>query len=414
MVTSTEYHGIIMTDRATSNNDNDKKSNSSSSVVRADNVVDDTTAGSKGCIGRNQTTTTTTDTNIQQRITITTELFLQCLQQYIENEKPDLLQKKQLESWNMTWTNDDDYTNDETDTNTNIEGWDDFLQQSKSVAADVDTTIYIVSGTLQIVTEYMIVYIITKCYWKGDINNGSIRFTCHVGTQPFSNTDTDTGNTGNSIKSKQSMIHRLCSDEYIQKILFADKNLERNKTNNNNVRDIVKLMTVTTNDDTFLLGTVFIDRVQLTVNDWNSNTLDGNHNTSSTSQQKELKNEERVYCNEHIGEALRRLLYSTSDASIDVLDIVFRFPYLPCTSGTSNSTGNSNTITTTTTTPLADRIQLRLLEEITYDACNNLESDNEEDIVDDLSIGDDDVDNNNNKSNNNARGFIPKKKKIKR
>ena len=361
-----------------------------------------------------------------QRIFLDDTCFTQCLHQYIIDEKPDPLQKKQLESWKIVWTNNDD--NDDLDDNDNTGNKIDSTSNDASNALpdESDTAVgmipmnftpsHVVSGRLQISTEYMILTLYTKCVWMGDRMNGSIRFTCHVSAAP--NISTSSSTTTNSTMTKSgdvtdvttkttkkkdstrittTMIERLCRDEYIRKILVSDAS--GNDTGSSDTNQ---------NRHRYLLCSASMD----------------------TKHEQSYHNEERVYCDETIGEAIRRTIYSSSDSVLDIVDILFRLPYLPCTDShavtttttpTSGGHDGTATTTTTTTTKLADRVRLRLLEEATYDVCDN---EPDEEIVDDLSIKDnnhhkdydDDTDDVNEARNNDTSHAVPsrKNKKMKR
>ena len=304
-----------------------------------------------------------------QRILLDDDRFTQSLRQYIADEKPDPIQTKQLESWQMTWTNH--HHNDDADGGKK-EARSENSDDSSIIPILNFTPTHAISGTLQISNEYMILTFVTNCVWMGDMpKNGSIRFTCHASARPNNNKNTvsatSDGIEAPSNKKKKdsarhsTMVERLCRDEYIRKILLP--------TTTDTENDIH------VTDDRHLFCSASIDI-------------------------KSNENEERVYCDEAIGEAIRRTVYSSSDSVLDIVDLLFRLPYLPCTSGsTSSSSSNNNSSSTnhpntdgtdcpavvTTTTKLADRVRLRLLEEATYDVCDN-EPDDE--LVDDLSIQD--------------------------
>jgi hypothetical protein len=325
------------------------------------------------------------------RILLDDACFAQCLHQYIADEKPDPIQKKQLESWKMTWTNDEKDDNSDDITNNTSR------PSASTDEADVGTIpmnftpSHVLSGRLQISNEYMTLTLCTKCVWVGDITNGSIRFTCHVSARPNTRatsseeiTEAATSTKINSTRITTTMIERLCRDDYIRKILVPIDTENISGTSKSNQ-----------NQHGYLLC---------------SASMDTKNESAATTPWN--KNEERVYCDEIIGEAIRRTIYSSSDSILDIVDILFRLPYLPCI--TDSATGND--LGTTTATKLADRVRLRLLEEATYDACDN-EPDDE--IVDDLSIkdnqnDDNDVDDGKSKKDISIAGVSRKNKKMKR
>ena len=373
---------------------------------------------------------------ILQRILLNDACFTQCVHQYIANEKPDPIQTKQLESWKMTWINDDNDDDDDLNNSKNDNNNKNNNIITDSASTDVSTSLpndesddvgvipmnftpsHILSGRLQIVSKEcfsMILTLYTKCVWVGDLMNGSIRFTCHVSvarphitTTAVSGDDTDATTTTNTITKKKkmkqkestrnttAMIDRLCRDEHIRKILVP--------TNKTNTED--GIIDTNQKQDKYLLCSASMDTTT-TKNESDTTTTTDNNNNCPWNN----KNEERVYCDEMIGEAIRRTIYSSSDSILDIVDLLFQFPYLPCT--TTNGTTTATTATTTTT-KLADRVRLRLLEEATYDVCNN-EPDDE--IVDELSIQDiphHDDDNENDTSQKDNAVISRKNKKMKR
>ena len=246
------------------------------------------------------------------RVTLSDEAFSEALQRYIDEEKPDPLQTKQMESWRMIWTNED---------------VDDPLSFSTDIELASFTPSHILSGTLEVYGEYLIVTLRTLCFWLGDLSNGSFRFTCHASARPIDTRET---------KLQKSMKHRLSTDELIRKILIVPTTDDSS----------------TATQELELFCSAFLD-------------------TKSTLEQPSQM-EERVYSGGPIAEAIRRAIFSSAESPLDVFDFFCRLPYLPSSHGTDVDT-----------TPLANRARLRLLEEATYDACDN-EPDDE--LVEDLRI----------------------------
>jgi hypothetical protein len=241
------------------------------------------------------------------RVRLSDEVFAESLKRYVDDEKPDPLQKKQMESWRMVWIDGN-------------EGDNVPLSSSPDIEVASFTPSHVLSGTLDIFGEYMIVSLHILCCWMGDLYNGSVRFTCRASVRP---------NTTHATKMHRTVIQRLSSDEQIRTILAAP-----------------------TIDTTEVLCSAFLD--------------------SKSVPDQPSQMEERVYCSEPVAEAIRRAIFSSSESSLDVFDVVCRLPFL-----SSESTGSE-------LSSLADRARLRILEEATHDACDN-EPDDE--LVEYLSIG---------------------------
>lgn len=93
----------------------------------------------------------------------------------------------------------------------------------------------------------------------------------------------------------------------------------------------------------------------------------------ATIEKKPDELEERVYTAEVVAEGVRRAVWSSAESTMDVLDLVIQyFPLLP-----------SKASRLSLTTALADRAQLRLMEDVMCDAC---EKEGEDELVSDLAI----------------------------
>jgi predicted RecA/RadA family phage recombinase len=268
------------------------------------------------------------------QVTLDDAMFAECVQRYIDEDKPDALQQKQMESWVWHWENKSTVSN----------------ITANSMASFTPT--HIMSGALSIQGEYIAVTLTSECSWIGDGDDGSLFFSCHASAQSIAETprtnesssETNATAPGSSLSPKEQkqqakirrkMLTRLQDDDYIKKILNA------NGTSNESLE--------------LCQATIHIAQA-----------------TSDSNLQSQL--EERVHCNQDVAEAIRRAIFSTAEAPLDVFDLVCRCAILPSTSLAS---------IVPHTTPLADRAKLRILEDATYDACENEE---EEEIVQDLNI----------------------------
>jgi hypothetical protein len=101
--------------------------------------------------------------------------------------------------------------------------------------------------------------------------------------------------------------------------------------------------------------------------------------------------EERYHTAEDVAEGIKRCVWSSAEASTDVIHFVVQYlPLLPVattTGGGEETTAAGTTTTKAITTPLADRAQLRLLEDALVDAC---ERQSQEEMVQDLEIAEED------------------------
>jgi hypothetical protein len=133
--------------------------------------------------------------------------------------------------------------------------------------------------------------------------------------------------------------------------------------------------------------------------------------------------EERGYWHEAACAAIQTILYTTADSSLEVFEFIIR--YLPMVlprstaPGTTGTNDDDSLNQTTTTTQLADRAVLRLLEDATYDACAAEDSDTAEESLADLGLQDEaeaDDNNNDNKDevNDDDNGGGKKKKNYKK
>lgn len=237
-------------------------------------------------------------TTILARVSLDDVCFVNSVQRYIDEDKPDALQRKQMEAWQLEWKH---------------------TEPDSATSLSFEPT-HALTGTLDIRGEFLVVTLSTECYWKGDCTNGSLFFSCHASARFATEPERGEAERSGALSKKESkkeakirlkMEERFRLDDYIVKLLGAPMEL-----------------------------------CQASVA-MRSNQL-----------------EERVHCSEVTAEAVRRAVFSTSESPLDVFDLVCRLPLLP---GTAHSVQH--------TTALADRAKLRLLEDATYDACENDEED---------------------------------------
>ena len=278
-------------------------------------------------------------------IPLQTEAFVEALHGYIDQEKPDQLQKRQMEGWKMVWRQQQQ-------------------PQSQTASAAATTTkiteevgfepTHAVAGTLEWAGDHVVLTLTSRCYWCSGNNgkddddddtkeeDGSLFFQCLVSARFVEISNNDTSKTEAKIRTQ--MRERLQRDDYIAKLLP-----QRSSKNRKEASSVAPLQQQA------------VELCQASVTSNGSNHL-----------------EERVYCNEAAAEAVRRALYSTSNnGPIDVFELVCSLPLLPI------STSTNTTASIGTTTKLANRAKLRLLEDAMYDACEN---EGEEELVQELRL----------------------------
>ena len=252
---------------------------------------------------------------------LSNEAFDNAVLRYIDENKPDHIQSRQISGWTFDW-----------------HGNNNSKQAHALEGDDVSfTPTHAVTGKLVIKGDYCAITLATECYWRGDQEDGFLFFRCYAPSARFlTKSEVKNGNKSKAEKKADSkirakMIERLRKDDYISKLLDASTAAE----------EPLELCQAS---------------VQLNKDDPTAQLL------------------ERVSCSETTAEAIRRCIFPTADAPIDVFDIVCCLPILPCA---SHHTMLSET------TALADRAKLRMLEDAMYDACEN---EGEEELVDELQI----------------------------
>jgi hypothetical protein len=288
-------------------------------------------------------------------VTLTTEAFQSALANYIDETKPDPIVKRQLESWTLTWENE------ETETATTVE---DLFGGNNDDNGDKDTPDlwrdlnHRLQGSLTIQGEYVSVKLQFGCAWrsfddnnttaatttkettkKSSNNNGILLFSCRVRSAKFLNPSDSVDKTERKIRQK--MMQRLQQDSYISKLLALGSQKKSTDT--------------PTFDPTLAKARIHVNETKFVL-------------------------EERVDVSETVAEALRRALWSSAESSLDMVEVLLALPALP---GTNHQPKNSSNSQSTTTTPLANRAKLRMLEDAMVDEC---EKEGEGELIQELSI----------------------------
>ena len=253
------------------------------------------------------------------------ESFIDAIRHYIDQEKPDPLQKRQMEGWKWVW-------HDARNVQDNTAG------RSSSTGVrprhlDFEPT-NVLMGSLEWMGNIIVVSIKAHCYWSGnERDGGSLFFQCWAGAR-FA----DLSDIRKEANIQKKMRERLRQDDYISNKIFGIGKRQDDEEDD---------------DGDFGQGLHELCQVSIKTD---------NNNSNGHSQL-----EERVFCNEETAEAIRRAVYSTApNGPIDVFDLVCALPLLP-----------------TQLTGLANRAKLRLLEDAMYDACEN---EGEEEIVHGLKL----------------------------
>jgi hypothetical protein len=305
-------------------------------------------------------------------VSLTDDAFQQSIERYLDENKPDpLLQVPQIRNWKFQWKPGDDASAYTTTTTTTIEEsnsntLEDHSNNNKkgSIFCPFRPS-HVLTGQLEWHGEYCVVLLSSTCLWKGNRRDGSLFFRVHAQIRliTLETTKDDTTTDDHSQKEEKKkkkktidddqknatirskMLDRLRGDDYISKFLLQKE--EENQ------------------EDCFIKNS--------------SNEL---CQASICIHEQDHLLEERVHVNEDVAEAIRRAVFSTADAPLDVFDIVCRFPFLPCQPDSTNNDDGDHA-SSTVTTLLANRAKLRLLEDAMYDACENEE---DEQVIDQLSI----------------------------
>ncbi|KAG7345291.1 hypothetical protein IV203_032822 [Nitzschia inconspicua] len=292
--------------------------------------------------------------------TLTTKAFELALAAYIDENKPDPIAKRQLESWRLHWENIDAETAEWRDLFGEGDACNTFFDGNQNLTHQLQ-------GNLTIQSEYLSVQLQFCCAWSRFVdkdpssllsvssnstkvsNNGMLLYSCRVHSAELcehpKNTDDD--NKTNR-KIRQKIIKRLQQDSYIAKLLTMNNttNQQQRQKPSSLVDSVLAKARIHVDDSKFVL-------------------------------------EERVDVSETIAEALRRALWSSTESSLDMIEVLLALPSLPGTQHNSNSSTQSSSMSFTATTPLANRAKLRLLEDAMLDEC---EKEGEGELIQELSI----------------------------
>jgi len=260
---------------------------------------------------------------------LVSQQFYDSLNKYIDYNKPDPIARRQLECWELNWSDGDVCLNDII----SCASWGEKKYGMQHLVCSPENY---VGGTLEIRGDYVAVTLEISCIWAdGDaaknsiVEDGKLNYICRLKSGQFVERKDDESKTETKIRKK--MISRLRQDSYISNLLEFT---EENKHSAN-----------------FCLAeaNIYVDA-------------------------KNFKLEERVDLSESTAETLRRALWPSTTSSLDVSEVILALPSLPC-----RNTGG----VTTGTTRLANRAKLRLLEDAMVDEC---EKEGDDRLIEDLII----------------------------
>lgn len=253
--------------------------------------------------------------------------FEACVEKFIDEEKPDPLILKQIQSLCITWENS---------------ALDTESQNSKESTERE----YYINGTIKIVGEYITLKLRAKCTWTGSDSLNRMHFELEsdftlTPKSQWKRLGIDRVEEGRETKSKtedkirSKMMKRIKSDPVISKHLDTASSL---------------------------LCDAYIQFKQCETNQSNLEEL-----------------EERVYVSEDTLAAIHQSFFPQSDSPIFVMEFLLNMPYL----STTDLKSSPSSIDENRRKRLAQRVILRLLEECMIDECTKEE---ENDLLSDLCI----------------------------
>ena len=297
-----------------------------------------------------------------QRVPLSTSIFHQYYEQFLQEQKPDQLVLKQLQSLHIEWKDGDDD--------------DDVNDLPKDAKVQIDKHTNGTRGILTIIGEYTTVILKACCNWKVPVDNVSSMCEMHFelyaqasftpkslwkrhAQPPQENIGKKEERLNDKIRS--GVINRMKEDPYVRRImkeemvLLCDASIQFKL----HVPPPPPACTVENKKD---IGTVHPTGVSRLP----SSCID------------EL--EERVYVSEDALEGLRRGLFSQMESSIFAMELLLAMPYLPQRSHSKNlDERNEKKLEVM----LSERVVMRVLEDVMVNEC---EKEGEDDLLSDLNI----------------------------
>jgi hypothetical protein len=261
------------------------------------------------------------------RVSLNEQVLRDALDIYLDETKPDPLVRQQLADSSWSWK--------EESTDSAV----------SAVAELLEEATHYLAGTATWSGAYASVDLRVRTCWKANNKkssdaDGSLVSVCHASARLGASTSSSSPSKKDKKDKKEKaeekiaskMVKRLGDDAYITKWLLED-----------GVQEEPSLL----------------------------------YEAHILLQKDSAQLEERVDTSPDVGEAIRRAVFSSAEDSMDVLEVVFCFPWLPAVKHAPALLKKKKT------TALADRARLRLLEDAMCDAC---EQQGEEVMVQDLDI----------------------------
>jgi hypothetical protein len=301
-------------------------------------------------------------------VALSSEVFLQHYDQFLQEQKPDPLLLKQLQSLQIEWN--DGLPFHATD-------------PIKHGATANTTTNASTNGILTIVGEYTAVALRASCQWTVDVTSGmcKMHFQLHIQASASATTKEDglalalKQNINATMTKKEERLQdevrsrimaRLQSDPYIRRI--------------NNVKEKVLLCDTLIQFKLKLKHPIDVSIVDEQGDITNSATMIPSFSTACTAMD-EL--EERVYVSEDSLEGLRRCMFSHMESPIFAMELLLAMPYLPQRHGSKSMVMDEERMDEKFRGMLSERVILRVLEDVMVDEC---EREGEDDLLSDLNI----------------------------
>jgi len=380
-----------------------------------------------------------------------TAAFVESLERFIDENKPDNLVLKQLQSLALEWTDCEDCEDCEESTSATANDYAIPTQSSEGNDIAESASSSSRSGILQIVGEYISLSLYAKCKWSRIKDKCEMHFelyalasfittvtpvttarTPNVNSNVNSNVNVNVNSNVNvkgkgkhdqkqnanrrQDKLRTSVIDRMRSDPYIRRILLmmpaADHQAHAHAHANAHANAQKKVLLCDASIKFELAR-------ESTKHDIHSQSM------SMPMPMPMNQLEERVYVSEDALEAIRRALFSqmdSMDGNILLMEFLLDMPYLPRRRSAHMASNSSEHAERIVESMLAGRIVLRVLEDVMLDAC---EKAGEDELLDDLNIsnspaGDDDssgedeaekVNNHNNHVGGHGRNHISGKRR---
>ena len=304
--------------------------------------------------------------------------FTSAVATFINENKPDELCRRQMEGWTFEWKPDQSPTphspNNDTNHSSSPWWWSKHSPSVKNQNRDNDEEHnQVLAGVLAWKGPYMIVNLETICCWKhytagqgneGDVNqgkSGSLYFACRAWGEFTSFQPTLNGHETihDASQAKEAVIHDKMVKRLKQNVGLTNFT---NRSKPHEVCEASIIVSTSSEDLCRTASSIPTDRL-----------------------------EERVHWNESTVETIQHAIFSQAESTLEVLELILSFPFLPTSSTTQNNVsldvGRTVDSLSGTSYYLARRAKLRLLEDAMFDACEKEEDDDDNDgIVEELHV----------------------------